>query len=64
MSNEGAIGFILDELITVLETLAIEDYEKETIDFGVKLLKYVGYLAYKEGIDLQMEHKLKEEEME
>lgn len=56
MSDVGAIGVILDELITVLESFEFDSWEEDKVVFGIQLLKYVGYLASKEGIDLEMEH--------
>jgi hypothetical protein len=58
MSDAGAIGVILDDLINILKTMVVETYEEETVDFAIKILEYVEYLASKEGIDLDMENHL------
>ena len=56
MDDVEKIGEILDKLLNVLEEMDVPGYEEFSREFGIDLLKYVAYLADKEGVNLGMEH--------
>ena len=56
MDDVEKIGDILDKLLNVLEEMDVPSYEEFSREFGIDLLKYVAYLADKEGVNLGMEH--------
>ena len=60
MSDKEAIGVIMDDLLTILENMiddkSITILEKDSLIFGIKILKYLAYLCKNEGLDLDLEH--------
>lgn len=63
MNNDESIGVIIDELINSLNDVIndkdIDIFERDSLEFGIKLLKYLVYLCDEEGIDLKVEHDYK-----
>ena len=56
MSDVGALGVIIDDLITVLKGMDFDDYERDSVDFCINVLLYIDYLAKEQGIDLDLSY--------
>lgn len=56
MGDVGALGVIIDDLITVLKSMDFDDYERDSVDFCINVLLYIDYLAKEQGIDLDLSY--------
>lgn len=64
LGDKEAIGVIVDDLISVLENLILDEdtdlMEKDNLIFGVKVLKYFAFLCLNDGMDLDLVHEYRD----
>ena len=60
LNDMELIGMLMDNFMDVLEEMIKDEefdyYEKDTLLFGVNVLKYLAYRCEVEGVDLGLRH--------